>query len=83
MVTLLLSAGKNKKLRPGDILGALTAAGDVRGEDVGAIHVDENAAYVAVRAEVADTALARLCSGTIKGRSVKARRAGSSLRDAP
>jgi ATP-independent RNA helicase DbpA len=82
MVTLLLSAGKNKKLRPGDILGALTAGGAVRGEDVGSIQIDDGGAYVAVRAEVAEAALAQLQSAPVKGRSVKARRAGLSVREA-
>lgn len=81
MVTLLLSAGKNKKLRPGDILGALTAGGAVRGEDVGAIHIDDSAAYVAVRAAAADAAIAQLERAPVKGRSVKARRAGLGLRE--
>jgi ATP-independent RNA helicase DbpA len=81
MVTLLLSAGKNKKLRPGDILGALTAGGTVRGEDVGAINIDDSAAYVAVRAGVAEAAIAQLEAAPVKGRSVKARRAGLALRE--
>jgi len=81
MVTLLLSAGKNKKLRPGDILGALTAGGAIRGEDVGAIQVDDSGAYVAVRAAVAAAAIDQLQAAPVKGRSVKARRAGLTLRD--
>jgi ATP-independent RNA helicase DbpA len=81
MATLLLSAGKNKKLRPGDILGALTAGGAVRGEDVGAITIDDSAAYVAVRAGVAEAAIAQLQAAPVKGRSVKVRRAGLVLRE--
>jgi ATP-independent RNA helicase DbpA len=81
MATLLLSAGKNKKLRPGDILGALTAGGAVRGEDVGSITIDDSAAYVAVRAGVAEAAIAQLQAAPVKGRSVKVRRAGLVLRE--
>ena len=81
MVTLVLSAGKNKKLRPGDILGAATAGGDVRGEDVGAIHVDDDSAYVAIRREAADTALSRFNGAKVKGRVLRAERAALSLRD--
>jgi ATP-dependent RNA helicase DbpA len=75
MVTLRLSAGKNKKLRPGDILGALTAAGGVTGSDVGAIQIEEDHAYVAVAAGAAGQALEHLQKATIKGRLIKARRA--------
>jgi ATP-dependent RNA helicase DbpA len=78
-VTLLLAAGRNKKLRPGDILGALTAEGGVSGAQVGSIHIDDSSAYVAVDAAVADQALARLESAPIKGRRVKVVRAGLSL----
>jgi ATP-independent RNA helicase DbpA len=78
-VTLLLGAGKNKKLRPGDILGALTAAGGVGGSHVGSIDIDESCAYVAVDREVAEQALVHLTSTPIKGRSIKVRRAGLSL----
>jgi hypothetical protein len=61
----------------------LTAAGGVRGEDVGAIHIDESSAYVAVRAEAAELATRVLQAAPVKGRSIKARRAGVSLRDEP
>jgi ATP-independent RNA helicase DbpA len=75
-VTLLLGAGRNKKLRPGDILGALTAEGGVSGSDVGNIHIDESSAYVAVASAVAERATSRLTSAPIKGRRVKVSRAG-------
>ena len=79
-VTLILSAGKDKKLRPGDILGSLTGEGGVRGEDVGMIQIDESSAYVAVAASSAERALLRLQQAGVKGRSVQARRASLELR---
>jgi ATP-dependent RNA helicase DbpA len=79
MATLLLAAGKNKKLRPGDILGALTAEGGVSGDDVGLIHIDDGSSYVAVRAEVAERALSRLRGAPIKGKTIKVSRAGLAL----
>lgn len=79
-VTLILSAGKDKKLRPGDILGSLTAEGGVPGEDVGLIQIDDSSAYVAVAAASAERALLRLQQAGVKGRSVKARLAGLELR---
>ncbi|HEU4579124.1 MAG TPA: ATP-dependent RNA helicase DbpA [Polyangiaceae bacterium] len=79
-VTLILSAGKDKKLRPGDILGSLTAEGGIPGEDVGLIQIDESSAYVAVAAGSAERALSRLQTAGVKGRSVRARIAGMELR---
>jgi len=79
-VTLLLSAGKDKKLRPGDILGSLTGEGGVSGGEVGLIQIDESSAYVAVAASSAERALARLREAGVKGRSVKARLAELELR---
>jgi ATP-independent RNA helicase DbpA len=81
MVTLLLGAGKNKKLRPGDILGALTAEGGVEGNMVGAIQIEESSAYVAIASLAAERALLRLREGPIKGRTIKVRMAGLRLRE--
>jgi ATP-independent RNA helicase DbpA len=81
MLTLLLGAGKDRKLRPGDILGALTAPGGVQAGDVGNIEIDERHSYVAVRREHAEGALAHLLGTTIKGFRVKARVAGLTFRD--
>jgi ATP-independent RNA helicase DbpA len=81
MLTLLLAAGKDKKLRPGDILGALTARGGVQASDVGDIEIDERHAYVAVRREQAESALAHLLGTTVKGFRIKARVAGLTFRE--
>ena len=79
--TLLLGAGKNKKLRAGDVLGALTGEGGVAGSDVGSIQIDESVTYVAVAAECAERALQRLEVAGVKGKRIKVRLAGLSLRD--
>jgi ATP-independent RNA helicase DbpA len=81
MVTLLLGAGKKKKLRPGDVLGALTADGGVDAAEVGAIQIEDAYAYVSVRQKSAERALLRLSEGPVKGRQVKVRRAGLSFRE--
>lgn len=76
MVTLQLGGGKKHKLRPGDILGALTGDGGIAGDQVGKIKVLANSAYVAVRREVAAAALKQLSTGKLKGRSFRARYIG-------
>jgi ATP-independent RNA helicase DbpA len=70
-VTLCIGAGRKEKIRPGDILGALTGEGGIDGKAVGKIDVLDYAAYVAVNREVAKQALARLNDGKIKGRKFK------------
>jgi len=49
MVTLYVSGGLKDKLRPGDILGALTGeAGGLPGSDVGKIEIHERSSYVTI-----------------------------------
>lgn len=68
MQTLSISGGRKDKLRPGDILGALTGdAGGLSAADVGKIEVQDKYSYVAISADVADEAFKRLRDGRIKG----------------
>ena len=71
MVTLRIDAGRADKLRPGDVLGALTGDAGLAAENVGKIDVFATRAYVAITRAVADKALARLRSGKIKGRKIR------------
>ncbi len=72
MVTLRISGGRKQKMRPGDILGALTGeAGGLQASQVGKIEIHDNFAYVAVASAVAETALRSMNAGHIKGRKFK------------
>ncbi|MGI4839668.1 MAG: ATP-dependent RNA helicase DbpA [Janthinobacterium lividum] len=73
MSTLLIGAGRKDKVRPGDILGALTGDAGIAGTQVGKIAIFDFQAYVAVERGVAKEAVQRLNSGKIKGRSLKVR----------
>ena len=73
MATLCIGAGRKQKLRPGDILGALTGDAGIPGGQVGKITLFDNQAYVAVERGIADKALQRLSQGKIKGRSLRVR----------
>jgi ATP-independent RNA helicase DbpA len=67
--TLAISAGRKDKMRPGDILGALTGeAGGLNASDVGKIEIQDRLSYVAVSKRVVRVALQRLRDGRIKGR---------------
>ena len=74
MVTLQILGGRKEKIRPGDVLGALTKDLGLPGAQVGRIVVNDFSTYVAVERGVADQALRGLNAGKVKGRSVKARR---------
>jgi len=73
MITLCIGAGRKDKLRPGDILGALTGDAGIPGAQVGKIAIFDFQAFVAVERSVAKQALNRLNAGKIKGRSLKVR----------
>lgn len=73
MITLCIGAGRKDKLRPGDILGALTGDAGIPGTQVGKIAIFDFQAFVAVERSVAKQALNRLNAGKIKGRSLKVR----------
>ncbi|MFL0798615.1 MAG: ATP-dependent RNA helicase DbpA [Cellvibrionaceae bacterium] len=74
MATLQIDGGKKQKVRPGDILGALTGKDGIDGSAVGKINVFDNCAYVAVTRDVAKTALKKIEHGKLKGRSFRVRR---------
>jgi ATP-independent RNA helicase DbpA len=76
MVTLQILGGRKEKVRPGDVLGALTGAdGGVAytREQIGKIQVTEFCTFVAVARSIAQAACAKLNAGKIKGRSLKVR----------
>ena len=73
MVTLCISGGKKQKVRPGDILGALTGEAGIPGQNVGKIDIFVHFAYVAIKRNSAKKALERLNNGKIKGRFFKVR----------
>jgi ATP-independent RNA helicase DbpA len=74
MATLQILGGRKEKIRPGDVLGALTKDLGLDATCVGKIDINEFSTYVAVRRDVADQALRGLNAGRVKGRSVKVRR---------
>jgi ATP-independent RNA helicase DbpA len=71
MATIQILGGRKQKQRPGDILGALTAEGGLRGTQVGKIEILDMASYVAVEREQARLAL-HMLRGGVKGRAVRA-----------
>ena len=73
MVTLLILGGRKDKIRPADVLGALTGEAGFQREQVGKITVTDQTTYVAVERAIAREAVQRLAAGKLKGRKVKVR----------
>jgi ATP-independent RNA helicase DbpA len=73
MVTLQILGGRKEKIRAGDVLGALTSDGTFERTQIGKIQVTEFTTFVAVERSICQTALDKLMTGRVKGKSVRAR----------
>ncbi|RDK06235.1 ATP-dependent RNA helicase DbpA [Cupriavidus lacunae] len=73
MLTLQMLGGRKEKIRPGDILGALTGDAGFTKEQIGKINVLEMSTYIAVERSIGREAVKRLNAGKVKGKKVKVR----------
>ena len=73
MACIQIDGGKKDKLRPGDILGALTGPKSIQFDQVGKISVFPNTAFVAVHRDILKLALALFNDGKMKGRRFRVR----------
>jgi ATP-independent RNA helicase DbpA len=71
MTTLRIDAGRTDKLRPGDIVGALTGDAGLGKDAIGKIDVFATRSYVAIARAEAKHALVQLRAGKIKGRKFR------------
>lgn len=71
-ITLVIEGGKKDKIRPGDILGALTGGSGISGKLVGKIAVYDRQSYVAIERSMIEEAHALIQNGKIKGRKFSA-----------
>lgn len=70
--TIVISGGRSHKLRPGDILGALTAEPQALiASEIGKIEIHDRFTYVAIASSLAQKALEKLRMGKIKGTKFK------------
>jgi ATP-dependent RNA helicase DeaD len=70
MVRLFVNIGKNQKIRPGDILGAVAGEANIPGKLVGAIDMYDNYTFVEVPKEYAKVVLKAMKKAKIKGKSI-------------
>lgn len=73
LTTLQLDAGKKNKIRPGDLLGALTKDAGLAGSQIGKINIFNNESFIAIERKVLPQVLKYFKNGRVKGRRVKAR----------
>jgi len=73
MATLQILGGRKEKIRPGDVLGALTSGAGFTSAQIGKITVTDMSTYVAVEQGIAHEAQRRLAAGKLKGKTIKVR----------
>jgi ATP-independent RNA helicase DbpA len=74
MITIAIQGGRHDRLRPGDIVGALTTEVGIAAADIGQISVMDRISFVALAAAVGARALDGLNNGRIKNRRFRAYR---------
>lgn len=72
--TICIDGGKKHKVRPGDILGALTKDANIDGKLIGKINISLFQSYVAIDSQHVDSALGRLSRCKIKGKHFRVRK---------
>jgi ATP-independent RNA helicase DbpA len=73
MATMQIDVGRKNKIRPGDILGALTGDAGLTGSQIGKIDIFDRASYIAIDRKALRKVLDYFVNGKIKGRIVRAR----------
>jgi ATP-independent RNA helicase DbpA len=74
LVTIQMDVGRKNKVRPGDLLGALTGEAGLAGSQVGKIDIFDLCSYVAIERTALRQALNYLANGKVKGRTIRARK---------
>jgi len=70
----VIDAGRQDKLRPGDIVGALTGVAGLTTDQIGKIDVFATRSYVGIAHKVIDQVMEKLRVGKIKGRNFRIRK---------
>jgi ATP-independent RNA helicase DbpA len=71
--TICILGGRKQKLRPGDLLGAVTKDNKLNREQIGKIDVMQTVSYIAIVNSYAKEALSQIQSGRIKGKKFRAK----------
>lgn len=68
---LYISLGRNAKIRPKDLVGAITGEAGIRGNQIGSIQIAQRFSIVEVASDVAERVMDALRAGSVKGKKVK------------
>ncbi|MEZ4404236.1 MAG: ATP-dependent RNA helicase DbpA [Kofleriaceae bacterium] len=72
MTTVAIQGGRHDKLRPGDIVGALTTEVGIAAADIGPIRITDHLSFVAVATALGPQVVAGINRGKIKNRRFRA-----------
>jgi superfamily II DNA/RNA helicase len=72
---IYINAGKKKKIRPGDIVGAIIGIDGINADDVGVIDIQDNFSYIDILNGKGNIVIDALQHETVKGKTVRAQRA--------
>lgn len=72
---LYINGGRKKKIRPGDIVGAITGIKGIVAEDIGIINIQDGFTYVDILNGKGKIALEALKNMTIKGKEIRVQKA--------
>ncbi len=71
MVRMFINIGRNKKIKPKDVVGAIAGETGVNGANIGDIDIYENYTFVDIPEQDAEDVLAIMNKNTIKGNKIK------------
>ncbi|MCE7699896.1 MAG: DEAD/DEAH box helicase, partial [Methanobacterium paludis] len=72
---IYINAGKKKKVRAGDIVGAITGIQGINGDDIGIIDIQDGFSYIDILKNKGNIVIDGLRKSTIKGKKVKVQKA--------
>ena len=70
MVRMFINIGKNKRIRPQDVVGAIAGETSISGKNIGEIDIFDNYTFVEIPEEYADEVLSIMSKNTIKGNKI-------------
>lgn len=72
---LCIFAGKSKKLRAGDLVGAICSIEGIDGDDIGVIQIQDHNSYVEILNGKGELVLTKLNQRTIKNKRIRVEKA--------
>lgn len=70
MVRMFINIGKDKKIKPKDVVGAIAGETSISGKRIGDIDIFENYSFVEIPEEYAEEVLSIMAKNTIKGNKI-------------